>query len=407
MDESSRATGWFRGIPGTVWALGLVSLFMDISSEMIHSLLPVFLVTALGASAMSVGLIEGVAEATALIAKTFSGVLSDWIGKRKTLTLLGYGLGALTKPFFALAASADMVFAARFADRIGKGIRTAPRDALVADVTPPDVRGAAYGMRQSLDNVGGFGGPLLAIALMAVFAGDFRRVFWIAVIPGFVSVAILAIWVREPAKSNANSSPKAIRLREIAALGPAYWFVVAVGAVFTLARFSEAFLILRADSVGLAASWVPLILVTMNVAYALTAYPVGALSDRLGRMGLMAAGLATLIVADLVLAAAANAWLVCAGAALWGTHMGFTQGILATLVADTAPVDYRGTAFGLFSLVSGLATLAASLLAGWLWARIGAPATFVAGAGFAAAALAGFVALRKWQSARSGAGPRL
>lgn len=387
------------GIPRTIWALGFVSMFMDISSEMIHSLLPVFLMTVLSASATYVGLIEGVAEATALITRAFSGALSDWLGKRKALALAGYALGTLTKPLFALASGVGLVFAARCLDRLGKGVRGAPRDALVADATPPHLRGAAYGLRQSLDTVGAFLGPLLAIVLMVATAGRFRTVFWSAVAPGLLAVSILAFAVREPATPSAKSSRHPIRFRDIAHLGSAYWMVVAFGSVFTLARFSEAFLLLRAENVGMTAGMVPVILITMNLFYSLTAYPVGHLSDRLGRTGLIAVGLVILIASDLTLAISKTAWQVAAGAALWGLHMGLTQGLLSAMVADTARQDLRGTAFGMFSMASGIAMLVASLIAGFLWDLFGAPATFFTGAIFAAWALIGFLPLR-WRLKR-------
>ena len=374
-------------IPPAVWALGFVSLLMDVSSEMIHSLLPVFLVAGLGASALAVGLIEGAAEATALIVKVFSGALSDYVGRRKPLAALGYGLGALAKPLFALASSSGLVLAARLIDRVGKGIRGAPRDALVADLTPPQVRGAAFGLRQSLDTVGAFVGPLLAMGLMLAWANDFRAVFWVAVIPGALAVALLLAGVREPAReSRAPVNP--IRREQLRRLSGAYWWVVGIGAVFTLARFSEAFLVLRAQEGGLPIALTPLVLVAMNVVYALAAYPFGRLSDRVGHRRLLALGLAVLIAADAALAWGNHGASVWAGIALWGLHLGITQGLLATMVADTAPADLRGTAFGLFNLVAGIAMLVASALAGLLWDAYGASLTFVAGAAFGALALA-------------------
>jgi MFS family permease len=377
------------GIPGTVWALGFVSMFMDISSEMIHSLLPVFLVSVLGASATSVGLIEGLAEAAALITRFFSGALSDRLGRRKTLALAGYAIGALTKPLFALASGVGLVFTARFLDRLGKGVRGAPRDALVADAVGPHLRGAAYGLRQSLDTVGAFIGPLLAVALMLATAGKFRSVFWVAAIPGFIAVVVLALAVREPSASAAQPARRAFHFQNLAYLGRAYWIVVILGSVFTLARFSEAFLLLRAENIGMPAALVPAIMIAMNGFYALTAYPIGRLSDRIGRSGLMGMGLAALILSDLTLALAGTGWQVVAGAALWGLHMGLTQGLFAAMVADTSRRRLRGTAFGIFSLASGLAILAGSFTAGWLWDRFGAPATFYAGAFLAGCALIG------------------
>ncbi len=367
--------------------LGFVSLFMDVSSELVHSLLPVFMVSSLGASVLSVGIIEGIAESTALIVKVFSGAISDYLGKRKGLALIGYGLGAASKPLFALAMSVNWVLAARFMDRIGKGIRGAPRDALVADLVPPEIRGAAYGLRQSLDTVGAFVGPLLGVGLMLLWAGDFRTVFWFAVLPAIIAVLLLMFGVEEPARGaipRKVASP--IQWKTLREFGDAYWLVVVAGGAFTLARFSEAFLILRAQQQGLPDTYAPLVFVLMNVVYALAAYPVGKLADRMSHMTLLGAGLIVLIIADLVLANAQGLAAVALGVGLWGLHMGMTQGLLATMVADTAPAHLRGTAFGFFNLASGVAILVASALAGLLWDRLGAAVTFYAGAGFSLAA---------------------
>jgi MFS family permease len=371
-----------RRLPPSIWALGFVSLLMDVSSEMIHSLLPMFMVSVLGASALTVGLIEGAAEATALIVKIFSGALSDYLGKRKVLAVIGYGLGALTKPLFAMSSSIGVMLSARVIDRIGKGIRGAPRDALIADLAPPQMRGAAFGLRQALDTVGAFVGPLLAVALMLVWADDFRAVFWVAVIPGALAVALLIFGVSEPERANGAPRVNPIRWTNLQRLGAPYWWVVIVGAFFTLARFSEAFLVLRAQQGGLRVAWVPLVMVAMNVVYALAAYPFGKLSDRISHARLLMLGLGVLIAADLVLASSNHWSVVVAGVLLWGLHMGITQGLLATMVADTAPEDLRGTAFGFFNLVSGLAMLAASVVAGLLWDQLGAAFTFYAGAAF-------------------------
>ncbi len=378
-----------RQIPAGVWALGFVSLLMDVSSEMIHSLLPLFMVGVLGASALTVGLIEGAAEATALIVKVFSGALSDYLGKRKGIALFGYALGALTKPLFAIASGTGIVLAARLLDRVGKGIRGAPRDALVADISPPEIRGAAFGLRQSLDTVGAFLGPLLAVALMLRWANDFRSVFWVAVIPGLLAVALLLFGVREPDRHVGEKKVNPIRRDSLKRLSAAYWWVVGVGATFTLARFSEAFLVLRAQQGGIPLALVPLVMVAMNVVYAGSAYPFGKLSDRMSHRKLLAWGLIVLILADLVLAANAHWTTVLAGVALWGVHMGMTQGLLAAMVADTAPPDLRGTAYGLFNLVSGIAMLIASAVAGLLWDRLGASFTFYAGGVFCLIALLG------------------
>lgn len=386
MKETKSFLRW-REIPAGVWALGFVSLLMDISSEMIHALLPLYLVTALGTSMLTVGVIEGIAEATASIVKIFSGALSDWLGKRKLLAALGYGLAAFTKPVFPLATSISWIIAARFVDRVGKGVRGAPRDALVADLSPLEVRGAAFGLRQSLDTVGAAIGPLLAIVFMALTASNFTAVFWIAILPAFLSFTLIVFFVHEPDRSAGKPVRSPLSPAELQRLGLAYWLIVALATVFALARFSEAFLLLRAQSVGLSLVLVPIVMLVMNVVYALAAWPSGVLSDKLGRYGLLTTGFLVLVLADLTLAFGSNILAVCIGAALWGLHMGMTQGLLASLVADTAPADLRGTAFGMFNLITGIATLLASIIAGALWDFIGPTGTFIAGAVFAAIAL--------------------
>jgi MFS family permease len=381
MQKFGEALSRRSAIPIGVWALGGVSLLMDVSSEMIHALLPIYLVTIMGASMEAVGIIEGVAEATASIVKVFSGALSDRLSRRKMLTAVGYGLAAFTKPIFPLAGSLGWVAAARFLDRVGKGIRGAPRDALIADITPPELRGASFGLRQALDTVGAFVGPLIAIALMAATGGAFRVVFWVAVIPAFLAVALLVILVKEPETRSAPGEARPTFDRAaLRRLGGAYWLVVGVATLFALARFSEAFLVLRVQGLGLPLALAPLTLVTMNVVYALAAYPAGALSDRLDRLTVAAIGFYLLIAADLVLAFAGGLAGAALGVALWGLHLGLTQGVLTALVADSAPADQRGAAFGVFNFVSGVAALAASLAAGALWDAIGPGATFLAGA---------------------------
>jgi MFS family permease len=401
MAPAAPARSSLQQLPRGVWALGLVSLFMDLSSEMIHALLPLYLVTVLGASMVEVGVIEGIAEATAMIVKIFSGALSDWLGRRKLLAAVGYGLAAFTKPVFPLAASLLWIVAARFVDRIGKGIRGAPRDALIADITPGALRGAAFGLRQALDTVGAFLGPLAAIALMWLSADRFRLVFWIAVVPAMVSFALIAFVVKEPARASAPGTPAArLKMADCARLPAVFWMVVAIAAVLTLARFSEAFLILKAQNIGIPIAFVPAIMVVMNAVYALTAYPAGALSDRIGRRGVLIAGTATLIVADLVLAFSGSVVVALVGVALWGLHMGLTQGLLSAMVADTAPAELRGTAFGLFNLAGGIAVLVASVGAGALWDSYGPAATFTAGAIVTAIGLAGLLAVAKPSGAR-------
>ncbi len=401
-ERSALSTASLRRLPAGIWALGFVSMLMDISSEMIHALLPVYLTVGLGATALAVGVIEGIAEATAAITKVFSGALSDRIGRRKELAAIGYGLAAVTKPIFPLAPSIGWLVAARFVDRVGKGIRGAPRDALVADLAPDGLCGAAFGLRQSLDTVGAFLGPLSAIALMWLFADDFASVFWVAVLPAFAALAVILFVVREPERQTGLRKVRnPLSRRELAGLGGAYWWVVLVAAVFTLARFSEAFLILRAEGMGLSLMFVPLVLVVLNVAYALSAYPVGAVSDGMSRISLLIIGLALLIAADLTFALAPGLWGVLLGVVLWGLHMGFTQGILATLVAEGAPPELRGTAFGMFNLVTGCALLAASVIAGALWDALGAQWTFLAGAGFAVVTMVALIPLQLRQKSSS------
>ena len=367
-------------IPKGVWVLGGVSLLMDVSSEMIHSLLPLFMATTLGASVIIIGIIEGVAEATALMLKVFSGVISDYVGKRKGLALLGYGLGALSKPLFAIAPTSGMVFSARMIDRSGKGIRGAPRDALVADVTPPEIRGAAYGLRQALDTIGAFLGPLLAVALMFLWDNDFQSIFWVAAIPAVLSIALLGFGLKEPNTSVVQKRTNPLRRENLKKLSAAYWWVVAIGSIFTLARFSEAFLVLRAQQMAIPLFAIPLVMVAMNLVYSLTAYPFGKLSDSMSHSKMLQWGLLVLIAADIVLALSSHWSTLLAGVALWGIHMGMTQGLLAAMVAHTAPPELRGTAFGMFNLMSGIALLLASAGAGVLWEMLGAASTFYAGA---------------------------
>ncbi|MBK5649994.1 MAG: MFS transporter [Alphaproteobacteria bacterium] len=394
-DRVLAASTLVRDLPRGIWALGFVSMFMDLSSEMIHALLPVYLVTVLGASTLMVGLIEGVAEATAMITKIFSGALSDWLGRRKLLAVIGYGLAALTKPIFPLATTIEWVVTARFLDRVGKGIRGAPRDALVADLAPAPLRGASFGLRQSLDTIGAFLGPLAAIGLMLFTGDNYAAVFWIAVIPAFIAFGLMAFAVKEPERVGGVAARPKPHFADARRLSRPFWAVVAVAVVLTLARFSEAFLVLRALNVGLAIAIVPVVMVVMNIAYAFAAYPAGVLSDRFGRQGVLIVGVAALVIADLLLALTTSVSILLLGVMFWGLHMGLTQGLLATLVADTAPADLRGTAFGVFNLASGIALLIASVVAGALWDVYGPVATFLAGAAFTAIALAGLLGLRK------------
>jgi MFS family permease len=381
-----------KTIPRGVWVLGFVSLFMDISSEMVHGILPLFVVGTLGVSAAVLGLVEGVAEATAQFSKLFSGVLSDRWQSRKGLALFGYGMAALVKPLFPMAHSVTAVFIARFADRIGKGIRGSPRDAMVADFTPPELRGAAFGLRQSLDTVGAFAGPLFAVVLIGWWAFELRTVLWLACIPALIAVAILAFGVSEPKRERSAKSKAGFSFALARQLGASFWWVAALGAAVMLARFSEAFLVLKASASGMETAYVPLVMVVMSFVYSLSSYPAGILSDRIGRGGLLISGLIILVLADVVLAYSSSMWPMLGGIALWGLHMGLTQGILSTLVADTAPPEFRGTAFGAFSLVSGVATLLASVIAGLVWDWFGEAIVFVTGGVFAV--LAVMLALR-------------
>ncbi|HEU4602338.1 MAG TPA: MFS transporter [Steroidobacteraceae bacterium] len=406
--QESEAQPPVRRLPGSIWALGLTSMFMDTSSELVHSLLPLFMSSVLGVGMVAIGLIEGVAESIAMVTKVFSGALSDRLRRRKPLVVLGYGLAALTKPIFPLAGSISWVAAARFTDRVGKGIRGAPRDALIADITPAQSRGAAYGLRQALDSVGAFVGPLLALLFMSWLASDIRAVLWVSVAPAFIAVALLTFFVREPEHEHGDpsadpSATKRISWSSARLLKQRYWSIVALASIFTLARFSEAFLVLRAQNVGLAMGYVPLIMVVMNVVYAGLAYPAGHASDRVSHRSLLLLGLVVLIAADFVLAFTASTETLLIGAALWGAHMALTQGLFSKLIADEAPADLRGTAFGVYNLVTGVFVLLASVIAGALWSEVGPKATFLAGAAFASAAALGVAMylMRKSASSRS------
>ena len=394
--ESRASSKFIYGkLPRSIWMLGFVSMFMDISSELVHSLLPIFMVTVLGTSMIIIGIVEGIAEGAAAITKVFSGAISDYFGKRKYLAVIGYALSAITKLIFPLANVISWVFGARLIDRIGKGIRGAPRDALIADITPQPLRGAAYGLRQSLDSVGALIGPLLAVLFMIWFANNIQAVLWVAVVPAFIAVFLLVVAVREPESQDQSTGPRnRLKLTDVKRLPVKYWLVVTLGAVFTLARFSEAFLILRAQDLGLAISFVPVIMIIMNLAYSLFAYPAGVASDRFSARMLLVIGLWVLVVADVILAIATSSWVAFVGAAFWGLHMALTQGLLSKLVADTAPAELRGTAFGFFNLVSGVALLLASVIAGVLWNEFGASAAFIAGAFFATLAALGLLFYR-------------
>lgn len=379
-------------LPISIWTLGFVSMLMDISSEIIHSLLPLFLTTALGTSTFVIGVIEGLGESTSLIVKIFSGALSDYLGQRKALAVIGYAMGAISKPLFAIASTSSVVLGARVFDRIGKGVRGAPRDALVADIAPHELRGSAFGLRQALDTVGAVIGPLLAVALMLLFANDFRIVFWIAVIPGIVSVMLLIFGIKEPrtpVPPEKRINP--LNRKNLSRLDMTYWWLVIIGAIFTLARFSEAFLVLQAIDVGMPIAVAPIVMVIMSFTYAISAYPFGKLADHMSHSRLLMMGIVILSIADVLLAINHHWTTLIAGVSLWGIHMGMTQGLLATMVADVSPVDLRGTAFGFFNLASGLMMFVASMLAGFLWEHFGPSITFYMGACFCVIALIGLL----------------
>ncbi len=374
-------------LPKSIWVLGFVSMLVDISSEMVHGLLPMFLVTTMGASVFMVGLIEGIAESTALILKVFSGAYSDYIGKRKLLAVAGYALSAFTKPVFPLANSILFVLGARFIDRIGKGVRDAPRDALIVDITPPEMRGAAFGLRQSLDTIGAFLGPLFAVGLMLLWANDFRAVFWVATVPAVIALLLLVLAVHEKPQQDEVLNANPLSWKSLKHIGIRYWFVVGMGAIVGLARFSDAFLILRAFETGIPMAWVPLIMVMMNVVYAATAYPLGDLSDRMNHTTLLMAGLVILGLSNLCFAMGTHWVYVIGGVSLWGLHMGITQGLFASMIASSAPSDLRGTAFGFYNMVLGFAMLISSALAGFVWDQWGAVYTFAISAGFCVIAI--------------------
>lgn len=363
-------------IPRGVWVLGVVSLFMDMSSEMAHAILPLFLTGTLGASVAMVGLIDGLAEALAQVMKLFSGVASDWFSSRKWLAVLGYGLSAVTKPLFPLAESASAVLVARLADRVGKGIRGSPRDAMVADFTPPEKRGAAFGLRQALDTAGAVAGPLIAVALLWFWQADLRSILWLACVPAVVAVGVLAFGLKEPARVNAVKTVSWRAALTWVNPGREFLLVMLLGSLLAAARMSEAFLVLKAQASAMPIMFIPLVMVVMSVVYLLAAYPAGVVADRWGSTGLLYSGLAALILADVLLAQVAGFAVMLLGVAMWGLHMGLTQGLLGKLVADTAPIELRGTCFGYFNLASGFATLVSGVVAGLLWDAYGPAWTF-------------------------------
>lgn len=374
-----------RNIHPNVWILGLVSLFTDFGTKAIQSVLPLFLLSVLGANLTTIGLIEGIAESTASTLKLFSGVLSDYWGRRKELAILGYGLSAAIIPVFALANSPFWILVARFGDRLGKGIRVAPRNALVADVTPTEQRGAAYGLRQTLDTIGAFSGPLAATLILLISGQNFRLVFWVALIPGIISVALLVKGIREtPSSQGKRGQP--IQWSFCQQLGRNYWALLGVAALFNLGNFSDAFLLLKAQEIGIAAAWIPLSMIVMNFSYMLSAYPLGLLSDRIGRKQLLVAGFWLFALVYLGFAWVEQPWQIWGLFAFYGVYLGMSQGILLALVADLTPGELRGTGFGIINLVIGIILLPASLLAGFLWQTVNPQAPFILGSLLAIAA---------------------
>ena len=369
-----------KAIPKSIWVLGFVSMLTDISSDMVHSLLPMYLVSTMGASVLTVGLIEGVAESTALMLKVFSGGLSDFLGRRKILAVVGYGLSAITKPIFPTATSIQMILGARFIDRIGKGIRDAPRDALIVDITPVELRGSAFGLRQALDSVGAFLGPSIAVILMLVWANDFKKVFWVATLPALLAVTLMLLFVTETHKDRSDTPFNLFNINVLKQLGPNYWSIISIGIMLGLARYSDAFLVLRAYQSGIPMSLVPLIMVVMNVVYASVSYPIGKLSDQVEHGQLIMWGVFTLLLANIVLACGKDAEYVLLGVSLWGLHMGISQGLLASMIANVAPNHLRGTAYGVFNFCLGVSMLASNAIAGLLWDHLGAEYTFYVGA---------------------------
>lgn len=366
-------------IPATVWMLGLVSLLMDVSSEMVQSLLPLYLATGLGASALAIGLVEGLSGAIAAGTKFLSGLVADWTRRAKPLAVLGYGLAALSRPIFPLAGTVDQILLAKAADRIGKGIRAAPRDALVAAASPPAIRGASFGLRKSLDTVGGFLGPMVAVAAMILMAGNIAAVFWLAAVPAALAVLVLIFGVHEPAGDRA-AKPDAFRLGQALRLNRAVWAVIGLAGLIMLARFSEAFVLLKSLEAGFAPTWVPLAMVVMHAVYGLAAYPVGRLSDRIGTAGLLLWSLGFLVMAHLILAFAGSPGAYLLGTVFWGLHMGFSQGLLGAMIAGATPDRLRGTAFGTFNLVTGAVVLVGNTAAGWFWQGMGSDMPFLVGA---------------------------
>jgi len=356
--------------------LGLVSLLTATSSAMVYGLLPVFLVKVLGASIGIVGVMEGLAEASNSAMRLLSGITSDWIGRRKPVVAFGYLLSAANKLVFPMAESVSIVFVARLVDRFGKGVRDAPRDALISDLTPSHIRGSGFGLRTALYTMGFVLGPLAAIGLMVASGDNFRLVFAIAVAPAFAAVGILLFAIGEDPAQSSREARFRIRLSHLSRLPAAFWWSISVASLLSLARYSPAFLVLKASDVGIDPAFVPLILVFTHTVFSAAAYPFGALADRVDHRLQLALAVAVLLAADLVLAAGGTMVTAFLGASLWGLQMGVSEGLLSASVANAAPDDLRGTAFGIYQLAFGLAAFGASGTAGALWSIGGPPLAF-------------------------------
>jgi len=381
MDSKNKNMSKLKKIPKSIWTLGIVSLFMDISSEIIHSLLPIFMVSILGSSIIAIGIVEGISEATFLLIRIFSGVLSDYLGKRKIISVIGYGISALSKPLFPLANSVSLILIARFFDRLGKGVRESPRDALIGDIAPKSIRGACFGLRQSLDTIGALIGPIVAILGLLIFSNNIRAILWVSVIPAILSVVIFIVGIHDVEhKYTEDEKTFIFKFKNIFKIGTEYWQIVLIGGLLNLARFSDAFLILKAYELGLPITYVPLVMVLMNCFYAVSSYPAGILSDNINRKFILIIGIVFLIIADLVLAFTDSTWMLALGVGFWGMHMAFTKGILDAMVTDTASIRLLGSAYGIFNFVCGIAVLFASIISGVLWQVYGPFYSFSVGA---------------------------
>jgi MFS family permease len=371
------------GLGRNVYALALVSFFTDVSSEMIYPLLPVFLTSVLGASAGFIGAIEGAAESVAALLKLASGWWSDRVKRRKGFVVFGYALASVVRPLVAIAQSATQVLAIRVTDRVGKGVRNSPRDALIADSVPPTMRGRAFGVRSAADNAGALLGPLIAFALLTWFGLSLRSVFWWSAVPAGLAIVVAIVGVRDVAKREGQSSKKS-ELRS--GMGGRFWAFLAIVFVFTLGNSTDAFLLLRARDLGVPIAMAPILWAVLNAVKSVSNIPGGALSDRIGRRPLLIAGWAVYALVYYLFARATHAWQAWALFAGYGIFFGLTEGAELALVADVAPHDRRGAAFGWYYLAIGIGALPASLIFGAVWDRFGAGRAFDLGAGLALAA---------------------